>query len=131
MVVNYEFGVDINSDWDFSHNDLNLVEYNDNLKQSIKNRLGTELDALELFYTDYGSILMNLLGLKNNDNTLKFLKIEVDNCLNKDPRINSFESDVSYIGDGEIRIFLKIFGADTDIDLNFVLSPEGINEEED
>ena len=130
MEVNYDYGVDISSNWNFGDGDLRLVEFEDNLKQSIKNRLGTELDSLDIFYEDYGSVLFDLLGLKNDTSTLNFVKIEVDNCLSRDPRINSFESEVSYIGDGVIRLNVTILDGETDIDLNFILSQEEIEEEQ-
>ena len=129
MEVNYNLGADISSDWEFIDGDLKLVYYKDNLKQAIKNRLGTDLDALDIFYNDYGSVLINFLGFKNDSTTLKFIKLEVDNCLNKDPRINSFESEVSYIGDGKIRIVLNISGENEINNLNFILSQEGVTEE--
>ena len=55
-----ELGTDLNSNWQFKDGDLQLVENNNNLVQSILNRLNCDYDSLDLFYYDYGSVLSSL-----------------------------------------------------------------------
>ena len=57
-----ELGVDINSSWNFKNGDVVLVKYEDNIEQSIINRLSCKLDALDIFYDYYGSNLDEFLG---------------------------------------------------------------------
>ena len=53
--INYDYGVDINSHFNFKDGDIQLAEYDNNIAQAIMNRLNTFQDSLDLFYYDYGS----------------------------------------------------------------------------
>ena len=76
-----ELGADLNRNWEFKDGDLLLVENKDNLVQSILNRLNSDYDSLDLFYYDYGSVLSNFLGWKHNDETLEFIRLEIEDTL--------------------------------------------------
>ena len=121
----YEYGVDITSNLNFNdEGDINLSKYEDNIVQAICNRLSTIQDTLDLFYYDYGSVLNHFLGWKKTDETLSFIKIEIENVLTKDPRINSFTVDLEYITEGvRINIVLTDF---EEVNLNLVLNENGV-----
>ena len=107
--VLYELGVDINSTFSFKDGDVQLISYDDNLVQSIQNKLNTNLNELDLFYEEYGSILSTFLGWKANDETLGFIKSELETILKSENRISSYEYTVEYQGDGKIRINLVLY----------------------
>ena len=126
--VLYECGVDIDSSFTFRDGDLVLSEYEDNLVQAIVNRLNTDLDELELFYGDYGSVITGFLGWKQSD-ALHYIKAELDNVLMKDPRIYQHESSIEYTGDGKLRIDLTIYTNNENIiGTNMVITPDGVIE---
>lgn len=106
--VLYELGVDINSSFTFNDGDLNLCKYEDNLIQAIQNRLQTDLNELDLFYEDYGSILPTFLGWKGNDETINFVKSELETVLQSEKRLISWEYEVEYkkLGVLEIKLIL-------------------------
>ena len=121
-----ELGTDLNSNWEFKDGDLQLVENKVNLVQSILNRLNSEYDCLDLFYYNYGSVLSNFLGWKHNDETLEFIRLEIEDTLEQDPRLSDFSVDLSYNQVGEILIDLYIvFNDDTDLSLSLVLEKDG------
>lgn len=127
--VVYDFGIEVHSDWDFIDGDLKLVSYDDNLCQAIRNRLNTNLDELYLFYEDYGSVLSGFLGWKSNDETLSFIKLEVDNCLKNDSRLYNFNSEVTYNGDGVLEIKITVNYQGIVKDFNYILNSDGLVEE--
>ena len=121
-----DIGVDINSDWSLNENgDLSLVRDEDNLSQAIINRLGCYQPSLEVYYTMYGGFLSEYFGRKQTDETLKFMKIELDTILSQEERISSFTSTLSYNGDGSVRVDLDMIVNDVDVELNLVLSRDG------
>ena len=124
--VIYDFGVEVHSDWDFIDGDLKLVSYDDNLCQAIRNRLNTCLDELDLFYEDYGSILSGFLGWKANDETLSFIKLEVDNCLKNDFRLVNCDSKINYKSNGVLEIILVVDYQGTIKEFNYVLDDTGL-----
>lgn len=124
--VIYDFGVEVHSDWDFIDGDLKLVSYDDNLCQAIRNRLNTSLDELDLFYEDYGSILSGFLGWKANDETLSFIKLEVDNCLKNDFRLVNCDSKINYKSNGVLEIILVVDYQGTIKEFNYVLDDTGL-----
>lgn len=81
------FGTDIKSDFSFTDGDLDLVSSTDNLGQAIINRLNTDLGFYDWCYTYYGSNLSTVYGLKNNDNVLEYIRVEIEATLRQDPRI--------------------------------------------
>lgn len=120
----YDYGVDINSDLNFTNGDIALCEYEDNICQAVANRLRTIQDSLDLFYVDYGSFLTYFFGWRKTNETLNFIKLEIENVLRKDPRINNFTIDLEYIKEGVlINIVLTDFG---EVNLNLVLNNEGV-----
>ena len=127
--VAYECGVDIDSSFQFKDGDLILSEYENNLVQSITNQLNTQLDELELFYDNYGSILPTFLGWKATDETIQYMTTEVTTILRKEPRLMNFEVDVKYKGDGTVNIELLLYTTEnTIIESNLVLGADGIVE---
>ena len=123
-----DYGTDIDSSWSFQDGDIKLTSNNENLQQSISNRLNTIQDALDLFYDDYGSYLLNYLGWRRTEQTLEFVRLEIEQCLNKDSRIyNSFEIEARYEQE-DILINVVVFDNDESLELNYVLTNEGVEE---
>ncbi len=124
----YECGVDISSEMRFIDGDVQLSAYDTNLAQAVANRLNTQLNELDLFYdTDYGSVLMSFLGWKRTDETLVFVKSEIDNVLSKEPRLLRHTSEVSYDEQGRLKIELGLFPNDSvELNLNLVLTANGV-----
>ena len=121
-----ELGTDLNSNWEFKDGDLQLVENKTNIKQSILNRLNCDYDSLDLFYYEYGSVLSNFLGWKHNDETLEFIRLEIEDTLNQEPRLTDFDVEVSYDKIGKVLIELYIvFNDESDFTLSLVLEKDG------
>lgn len=106
--VLYELGTDIDGDFVFEDGDLKLVSYDENLVQAISNRFNTDLDELDLYYEGYGSVIGYYLGWRGTDETVGFIKSEVDIVLGNELRLYNWESDVSYDGEGVISIHLTL-----------------------
>ena len=127
--VAYELGVDLNSTLTFSNGDINLTTYEDNLIQGVMNRLNTDLDELDLFYDEYGSILTRFLGWKTNDETLGFIEAEIENTLENEPRLESSDATCTYNGEGQVMIQLNLYPITRDmVDINMVLTTTGVVE---
>lgn len=127
-VVLYELGVDLNSSLAFHDGDIVLSKYDDNLVQSVANRLNTELDELDLFYEDYGSILLTFLGWKANDTTIGFIESELETVLKNEERLTSWEYNVEYTGNGVLRIDLTLYpNADYSINVSLNLDDNGVS----
>lgn len=128
-----ELGVDINHTWEFRNGDLVLVSNEENIVQSIMNRLNCEYDSLDDYYFEYGTLLSSFLGFDRSDETLEFIKIEIEATLEQDPRMNNFEVELSYGKTGEVNIYIHIwFDEDSDLNLSLTISEEGnviLNEE--
>ena len=105
----YELGVDISSSFSFHDGDIVLAEYDDNLVQAITNRLETDLDELDLLYENYGSVMFGFLGWRGNDETLGFMKSELDTVLKSEPRLSGWDYEIEYTGDGNVRIDLRLY----------------------
>jgi len=127
----WEIGVDISSSWNFINGDLELVSNFDNMKQAILNRLNTVLGEMDLFYDDYGSALVNMLGLKASEENLEFIRLEIQNCLNSDNRINdNFEIEITN-EEGKVKVSVLIyFNDDTEINFDFIITGENEVEED-
>ena len=126
--VLYECGVDIDSSFTFRDGDLVLSEYENNLVQAVTNRLNTDLDELDLFYEDYGSILTGFLGWKASD-ALTYIQAEIDNVLLQEPRLIRHDSNVEYTETGVIRINLTLYtSSNIGIEANLVLTKDGVVE---
>ena len=127
--VAYELAVDLNSTLTFSNGDINLTSYEDNLIQGVMNRLNTDLDELDLFYDEYGSILTRFLGWKANDETLGFIEAEIENTLENEPRLESSDATCTYNGEGQVMIQLNLYPITGDmVDTNMVLTTTGVVE---
>jgi len=121
-----ELGTDLNCNWEFKDGDLQLVDNRANIKQSILNRLNCDYDSLDLFYYEYGSVLSNFLGWKHDDETLEFIRLEIEDTLNQEPRLTDFDVEVSYDKIGKVLIDLYIvFNDDSDFSLSLVLEKGG------
>lgn len=119
-------GTDIKSSWELTDSgDLKLVKDEKNIVQSIVNRLNCWLDSENIFYLEYGSVLSSFLGWKRNDETLAFIKIELENTLNQDPRLGEYELEVDYGDDGQVEIHLDFSFDDADLELSLVISEDG------
>lgn len=130
MVIVSELGTDIDSSWSFNNGDVSIVTGENNLVQATKNRLNTTLGSLNDFYVNYGSILYRFLGWKANDITLKFMQIELEDTLKQDPRYENFEVTLAYGKSNEVNIKIIVyFDDDSELNMNYVLSTEGIVED--
>lgn len=121
--VLYELGVDINSSLDFQDGDLNLSSYDNNLVQAVANRLNTDLNELDLFYEEYGSVLLHFLGWKGTDETISYIGAELDNVLQNEERLENWEHTIEYTGNGKIKINLTLYpnqsySIDTTLEIN-------------
>ena len=122
----YELGVDIRSDFTFENGDLKLSKYEENLVQAICNRLTTNLDELELFYEDYGSVLSSFIGWKANDETIDYMQKEIDIVLQNEPRIIDSETEITYKQNGLININLNLTtSSEAEIETNLILNKDG------
>ena len=118
-----DFGVDFKSDFVFIDGDLKLSKYGDNISQAICNRLNTVSDSLDLFYYDYGSLFTQFLGWKRTKETLNFMKVELDNVLKQDPRLNNFETSLNYNDEG--AVIVNIVLEDT-LKVDLILRDDGV-----
>lgn len=122
----YELGVDIDSSLTFVDGDLKLAEYDDNLVQAITRRLKTNLDELDLFYDEYGSVLMNFFGWKGVE-AISFIKSELETVLKAEPRILNWSYDVQMMNDGVMKIDLALYpNPGYVINTSFVVNNEGV-----
>ena len=121
-----QLGTDINSDWIFKDGDLVLVSDKENLRQAVTNRLNTLLDSMDDYYYSYGSALSRFFGWRKNEITLKFMRLEIENCLKQDPRLQNFDLDLFYGEKGVVNIHITTtIGEDEVFDMNMVLSDDG------
>lgn len=130
MVVVSDLGTDIDSSFTFKDGDLKLISDEQNLIQATRNRLNTVLDSLDDFYSEYGSLLYHFMGWKSNDITLKFMEIEIKNCLSQDPRLSNFDLNLSYDNSSTVNINIKVyFDDDAELEMDYILNNDGIVEE--
>ena len=127
----YELGTDFDSGFKFNDGDLQIISYDKNLVQSLVNRFNTQLNELDLFYNEYGSVLLDFLGWKANEDTLQFIQSEIETVLNSEERILSYEIELKYEGNGKIKIDLTLYPTpDYSIDTTLIVDNEGVTEEE-
>lgn len=126
-MVNDVFGTDINSDWNFIDGDIELSSGEDNIGQSIYNRLLTDDDWYADFYIRYGGKLYEHFGDFNHPNIHEYIKIDVESILSQDPRIQNIDCAVNKISrkEVEIKLNLTIFGSDEVIPLNLIINDDG------
>ena len=119
-------GTDISSNWTFTeHGDLELISDENNLVQSIINRLGCWLNSLDLYYLEYGSIFLSFLGWKREQGTLDFMRLEIQNTLRQDPRIDDYDLKIEFNSDGGVDVFLDLNVNDDNVMVNLVISSDG------
>ena len=120
-------GVDIKSSWDFNdQGDLLLVRDEENMVQAVTNRLTCWLSGLDLYYLEYGSVLTSFLGWKREDETLKFMRIELDNTLKQDPRMPDYDLDLEFNDNGWINMHLALhFNDMSDVEMSLVITEDG------
>lgn len=114
-MVSEDFGTDLS--WNKSTTELATVSDNENLLQSVANRLNTTYEELAWVYTDYGCNYRDYLGSKADNNSLEFIKNSIRQSLEEEERIGSFDLSLSYIGDGVINVVLNIDGTDLELEL--------------
>lgn len=125
-----ELGTDINSSWSFKDGDLNLISGKQNLIQATRNRLNNALNSLDDFYLEYGSILWRFMSWRSEPITLKFMEIEIRNCLNQDPRLTEYTIDLSYADKETVLINIFVtYDDETEFNMNYILSTDGTVEE--
>lgn len=124
----YEIGTDLKSTWTFKNGDLTTVTDDENLKQSIYNRITTPDGTYRHFYTNYGSVLEPYLGYQKTQTTLEFLKIELERVLLQDPRLQDFKINLEYHEQG-VKVDLRVNINGTNTTLNFITNGTKIIEE--
>jgi len=87
-------GVDVNRSWDFKNGDVTLVNKDNNIRQSIFNRISCKLGSLSWFYTKYGSNIDEYLGELNNNNIHEYIRLELLETLKQDPRFRNIYLNV-------------------------------------
>ena len=118
-----ELGTDVSSDWSFKDGDLKLVSNENNIAQSIMNRLRTVYDYFELYYIDYGSFLSHFLGWRRTDETLKYMKTEIEQTLMQDGRFENVSVELKYDDEGKvIGNIVLLYDTDSEINLNLTLN---------
>ena len=125
--VLYELGVDINSSFSFHDGDIQVAKYDENLVQAIANRLNTDLNELDLFYEEYGSVILGFLGWKGNDETISVIEAELETILKSEKRLMNWEYNVEYTGNGKVTIDLVLYpNLSYSINTTITLSEEGV-----
>lgn len=120
------FGTDIKSSFSFQNGDIELISGESNLAQSIINILNTDLGFYNWCYTNYGSNIFEVFGLKNNSNSLEYLKIEIEYVVKKNPRIRDVNADCSKEDYKTVGVELKVLtiGTDEIVTLNLVITDD-------
>ena len=118
------YGTDIQRDWQFTDGDLETVSEQANLGQAIINRLNTDDDWYTQFYTRYGGRLHEHFGDFNHPTIHEYIKIEVEDILSQDPRIQQVNCTVNKTTSNSVECNLKIrvIGSDELMELNLVIN---------
>ena len=119
-------GVDIKDTWSFVDGDLEIISGTLNLGQSIINRLNTDKGFYNWCYTNYGGDLFRIFGMKNNPNSLEYLRIEIESILQQDPRIRDVTANCSKEDPKTIGVELNVLtiGRDEIITLNLIITDD-------
>ena len=120
------FGRDIKNNWNFINGDLEIVSDKLNLAQAIINRLNTDLGFYDWCYTQYGGNLSNVFGMKNNSNTLEYLRIEIESTLQQDPRIRVVNANCSKEDSKTVGVELNVLtiGSDEIVTINLIIQDD-------
>lgn len=120
-----EVGTDINSKWTLTNDgDLKIVNDEENMVQSIANRLSCYQPSMEVYYEQYGGFLTSYLGQRKTSETLDFMKIEIDTMLKQDPRIEEFTSTLSYTEKG-VNVILELIVAGEEMEVDLIVDDDG------
>ena len=123
----YQMGVDINNNWTFANGDLQLIKYDKNIQQVVNNRLTCVLDALDIFYFEYGTLLFEYLGKKNDLSTHEYIRIEIEKRLAHDPRFKHVECVVNNSTSETVDVNLTFtFFNGEEYENNFVIGIYGV-----
>ena len=119
-------GTDIKNTWNFINGDLEIVDGTINLAQAIINRLNTDKGFYDWCYINYGGDLFSIFGMKNNLNSLEYLRIEIESILQQDPRLRGVIVNCSKKDLKTINVELKVLtvGSDEIITLNLVITDD-------
>lgn len=120
------FGRDIKNNWNFINGDLETVSDKLNLAQAIINRLNTDLGFYDWCYTQYGGNLSNVFGMKNNSNTLEYLRIEIESTVQQDPRIRVVNANCSKEDSKTVGVELNVLtiGSDEIVTINLIIQDD-------
>lgn len=114
MMILADFGTDIS--WNGSETELTTVTGDENIIQSVTNRLNTDYNELDWVYSNYGCNYRQFLGVKVTDTALEFIKNSIKKSLDEEERIDSYDLELSYL-DGKINIVLNIDGTEFEVNL--------------
>ena len=127
-----DLGSDIHTSWDFIDGDLKLISDEENICQSISNRLNNANGCFDLYYNEYGSYLQNYLGWKQSDETISFMKTEIEETLKQDGRFSNTNVELEYTGNGKITGNIQLtYNDETESTLNVTINEEGEAEVEE
>lgn len=120
------YGTDIKSSFSFNNGDIELVSGTSNLGQACVNRLNTDTGWYDWCYTVYGGDLFSIFGMKNNTNSLEYLKIEIEYILQQDPRIKEITANCTKETPKTVGVELKILPISKDeiVTLNLVIQED-------
>lgn len=125
-------GTDIKDSFSFSNGDIDIISGIENLEQSIINILNTDLGFYNWCYSNYGSNLSEIFGRENNNNSLEYLRVEIEytvkknprvkdvsvNCTKEDPQTVSAELQILPIGENEMVTINLIINEDYIVKIN-------------
>ena len=109
----------------FEKGDILLVSDDENMIGACKRRLDCYKDS-PYIYTDYGSELETLLGLRKSDVNLSLVEQEVVNTLNQDTRINNVTAEAEYTSNGIKMDILINYDDDNELNFDYTLEEDGL-----
>ena len=83
---------------------------------------------MDLYYNEYGSVLPSFLGWKKEEETLSFMKIEIENTLKQDPRMPEYDLNLRFDEDytGKVLMDLTLhYNDNSNLELSLVISEDG------
>ena len=101
-------GTDIDSEWNFTNGDINLVMDYSNMNQAIVNRLNTDADFYNIFYPKYGGNLFEQMGELNHHTIHEYIRIEVESIVMQDPRVSNVTATVTKNGSSSVNCELNV-----------------------
>ena len=112
--------------FEIQNGDLLTVADINNLAQACVNRLNTDKGFYYWCYNRYGGDLFSVFGMQNNNNSLEYLRVEIESILQQDPRIKEVSANCSKESRNEVYVELYILaiGEDEIISLNLVIQDD-------